>query len=243
MAERMRGENKMNNNGYGPFGQPMWTKEDYAEAEMEKMKFQLEHPEEYRKQQEERAKAREEAKKRIEAAKNLPQDYFDGWETYEVQKGDTPWGISVKLFGNGTRSSELQKNNMQQLPYGWSSIFVGMKLRVCKQEQKETPLGFDMICTGGPYGDCTCAYRLELKREYTIKEFVEEIVKKKPGEWGTIYHCKDLKKVYGTQLDTCDYSHGEITNYFSLIATGQQKIKEVIAHGGWTAMDYYIKTE
>lgn len=112
-----------------------------------------------------------------------------------------------------------------------------------QEEQTETPLGFDMICTGGPYGDCTCAYRLKLKREYTIKEFTEEIVKKKPGEWGTIYHCKDLKKVHGTQLDTCDYSHGEITNHFSLIATGKQKIKEVIAHGGWTAMDYYIKTE
>lgn len=112
-----------------------------------------------------------------------------------------------------------------------------------EEEQEEAPLGFDMICTGGPYGDCTCAYRLELKREYTIKEFVEEIVKKKPGEWGTIYHCKDLKEVYGAQLDTCDYSHGEITNHFSLIATGQQKIKEVIAHGGWTAMNYYIKTE
>ena len=42
----------------------------------------------------------------------------------------------------------------------------------------------DMICTGGPFGDCCSTYKVVLHHEYTAKEYVEEILKTKPGEWG-----------------------------------------------------------
>lgn len=124
----------MNNNGYGPFGQPIWTEEDYLQAEMERLRFRIEQPEEYKKRQEELEKASEEIKKRIEAAKNLPKDYFDGWKVYEVKKDDSLWNIAKKCLGSGTKYTEIIKNNDQQLPFRTNSVKTGTKLRLRKDE-------------------------------------------------------------------------------------------------------------
>lgn len=100
-----------------------------------------------------------------------------------------------------------------------------------------------MICTGGPYGDACCSYVVRLDREYTVQEFVEMVLEEKPGEWGTIRICKNLERIPENVLDVCDYKHGQITNSFSLLNTKKRKIEKVTAHGGWTGMDYFIKTK
>ena len=115
---------------YGAFGQPIWTEADYLQAELERIRFQTEHPEEYATQQEKKRKAEEAAQRRIEAAKNLPPDYFDGWELYEVKPGDSLWTIAKKYLGSGTKCSEIAENNDQQLPFKGYSIKPGMKLRI-----------------------------------------------------------------------------------------------------------------
>ena len=58
---------------YGAFEQPIWTEEDYLQAELERIRFQTEHPEEYAAQQEKKKKAEETAQRRIEAAKSCHQ--------------------------------------------------------------------------------------------------------------------------------------------------------------------------
>ena len=100
-----------------------------------------------------------------------------------------------------------------------------------------------MICTGGPYSDCTASYDVKLNKKFTVQEFVEMVLEEKPGEWGTVKVCKNLERIHENALDVCDYAHGKIKKYFSPIEMRERKIEKVIAHGGWTNMDYFIKAE
>ena len=98
-----------------------------------------------------------------------------------------------------------------------------------------------MICTGGPYGDSMCSYDVQLDREYTVKEFMEAVLKEKPKEWGELVVTTDFKYMYSKQQDTCEYTHGEIKKHFKKAETAGQTIAEVKAHGGWSSMNYFIK--
>lgn len=97
---------------------------------------------------------------------------------------------------------------------------------------------FDMICTGGPYGDCCCNYAVQFDRDYTVGEFVKEVLKEKPGEWGSF----EIAATSGRRgnVNTCEYKHGKVTKGFSGDVKGM-KIKEVTANGGWSLMHYYLK--
>ena len=101
----------------------------------------------------------------------------------------------------------------------------------------------DMICTSGPFGDCCSAYKVVLHHEYTVKEYVEEVLKTKQGEWGTfkIWQEEQSYKELSKELDCCDYKKGEKINDFKYSTTWNSKIEEVKAYGGWTYMDYFIK--
>lgn len=98
-----------------------------------------------------------------------------------------------------------------------------------------------MICTGGPYGDCCSSYDVELDHEYTVKEFVKEVLTQKPQEWGRVTLVSDFKYKYQHEEDTCQYKYGNIAERFSKEGTKERTILEVKAHGGWTAMDYFLK--
>lgn len=53
--------------------------------------------------------------------------------------------------------------------------------------------------------DCSAEYSVLLDKEYTIKEFVKEVLEKKEKEWGFITiknHC------------SCEYSHGTLISSF-----------------------------
>ncbi len=81
---------------------------------------------------EERRKRKEAAEiaREGEEAKNLPADYFDGWHTYTIQKGDcivsnrseTNYGRRIKGTFIYALEMEVVKNNDRQLPFKGHSI-------------------------------------------------------------------------------------------------------------------------
>lgn len=99
----------------------------------------------------------------------------------------------------------------------------------------------EMICTGGPFGDCCCNYNALLNHEYTVREFVEEVLKEKPDEWGSFVVTTDLKHIYNGSRGRCEYNKGNITKGFERAEIAEMKIKEVKANGGWSLMQYFIK--
>ena len=102
-------------------------------------------------------------------------------------------------------------------------------------------MAFKMKHTGGPYGDACSSYIVMLDREYTVQEFVEDVIKEKPEEWGDFKIATDLKYSHTTSIDMCVYKYGQIISSFRKPSTAKMKIKEVVAHGGYTNMDYCIK--
>lgn len=88
-------------------------------------------------------------------------------------------------------------------------------------------------------GDCTASYDVILDKEYTVMDFIFEIVRNNKGEWGSFHiqtgeHIFDGPKIeyrcgallYGIPGDLCF-----------------KKIKRVWSDGGWSAMDYFITLE
>ena len=102
---------------------------------------------------------------------------------------------------------------------------------------------FEMICTGGPFGDSCCIYDVRIEGKCTVREFVESVLKEKPGEWGTFEIVKDMKYISQSRVDDCEYKKGEITRNFRKAETAEKEIEEIKANGGWSLMTYFIKTK
>lgn len=124
----------------GPFGLILET-EDFLEEELRDLRLKMEHPEEWEEKERKRKEAAEIARRKVEEAKNLPADYFDGWHTYTIQKGDCIVSIAKKLIMAGELKGtlyalemEVVKNNDRQLPFKGHSIVPGMKLRIRRKE-------------------------------------------------------------------------------------------------------------
>lgn len=100
-----------------------------------------------------------------------------------------------------------------------------------------------MICTGGPYGDASSSYVVQLDKEYTVQEFVKMVLDEKPGEWGNFEITTDFHYTYTNRKDICEYKRGKIIADFREEKTKTMVVSEVIAHGGWTNMNYFIKVE
>lgn len=82
------------------------------------------------------------------------------------------------------------------------------------------------------FGDCTAGYRVDLDKEYTVSEFINEVLKEKPNEWGYF----EIKRF----MLKAEYRHGEIieSDFDENILSA--KILSVAATGGWSRMDYII---
>ena len=102
---------------------------------------------------------------------------------------------------------------------------------------------FEMICTGGPFGDSCCNYDVRIEGNCTVREFIESVLKEKPGEWGTFEIVKDMKYTLQSMTDDCEYKKGEITRNFKRKETEEKEIEEIMANGGWSLRTYYIKTK
>ncbi len=84
-------------------------------------------------------------------------------------------------------------------------------------------------------GDCTAGYDVGFSNEYTVREFIEEVLKTHPGEWG-YFELKNL----GVRTD---YKHGRLLKQHFADELLNSKIVKAYASGGWSRMDYYLTIE
>lgn len=89
-------------------------------------------------------------------------------------------------------------------------------------------------------GDCTCGYNIILDKEYTVREFIETVLKEKSDEWGYfgIYKYGSTNS-YGDP--NCQYSRGKLTTPPLPDEYLDEKIIQVTGDGGWTRMDYLFQ--
>lgn len=89
--------------------------------------------------------------------------------------------------------------------------------------------------TSRTFGDETAIYSVELSKEYTVKEFVDEVVSNK-SNWGRIGIASE-GAIFGNPM--CEYKWGKLlTELPSEIMT--DKVISAEAHGGWTMMDFKL---
>ena len=114
--------------------------------------------------------------------------------------------------------------------------------------EKKLKLTFEK--TGGPFGDSTSNYNVELSKTTTVGEFIDYIIRDysvSKNEWGSF-------KI-GTGYDTfgktfLDYNRGKVyipqnwrenmtaTEFYFDIR--DEEIDRITANGGWSCMDYTI---
>lgn len=96
---------------------------------------------------------------------------------------------------------------------------------------------FKPVCTGGPYGDCSSHYKVEIKQPCTVAQFVEFV--NQQGEWGKV-HINPIGWL-GNGLATYNYDTHikdkplEMPQHYL-----NRRIARIEAHGGWSNMDYYV---
>lgn len=83
--------------------------------------------------------------------------------------------------------------------------------------------------------DCTAGYKVQLKNQYTVKEFIEEVLKKHPGEWGDI----ELKNL-GARTK---YRYGTLVKQNFADQLLDSRIVKAYAVGGYSNMDYILTIE
>lgn len=60
---------------------------------------------------------------------------------------------------------------------------------------------------------------------------------------GTFEIVKDMQYTCQSGVDDCEYKKGEITKNFRRAETAEKEIEEIRANGGWSMMNYFIKTK
>lgn len=96
---------------------------------------------------------------------------------------------------------------------------------------------FRMILTRS-LTDMTDCYSVILDREYTVDEFIREVLVKNPNEWGTI-KITQLQVIFGFGNSSCSYKDGHLNSCMSKYYL-EQKIEKINANGGWGNMEYVI---
>lgn len=101
---------------------------------------------------------------------------------------------------------------------------------------------------GPERGDCTRPYRLSFKKEYTVKEFIYDVFRHHPDDWGYIgiedSDSDDIdNKIYGNPR--CEYYRGKLKDRYSkeFRSILDKKIVSGRADGGWCRMDYILTIE
>lgn len=91
---------------------------------------------------------------------------------------------------------------------------------------------FELRTAGPTAGDCTTPYYVDFYNECTVREFIDEVLKK--GEWGYV--------IIGSYYDgpRIEYKHDKIVSGVFSQDILNAKIKNATAHGGWTLMNYML---
>ena len=109
--------------------------------------------------------------------------------------------------------------------------------------EKGEKLKFRMICTGGPNGDCSYNYDVEIQGKCTVGQFVKSVLEEMPGEWGEFEIVTNLKYQYQNKMDGCEYSKGKIKKNFRNKGTEGLEVEKVAAHGGWSLTNFLVKVK
>ena len=84
-------------------------------------------------------------------------------------------------------------------------------------------------------GDCTAGYKVQFSKACTVREFIEEVLKRNSREWGE-FKLKNL----GVRTE---YREGRLVKQNFADALLGSKITKAYAAGGWGLMDYYLTIE
>lgn len=95
----------------------------------------------------------------------------------------------------------------------------------------------NFIENGKESGDCTRPYIVEGYKSHNVWDFVEEVIKERPKEYGEI-----VVLTKSTYLDypRIEYDYGKVVSGLDEKMKSME-IKSVNARGGWSLMYYYIK--
>ena len=90
------------------------------------------------------------------------------------------------------------------------------------------------IITSDAGGDQCYPFYVEYYKAETVGDFIQEVLKEFPDEWGTIRNEKyDI---------ICEYRYGKICYITSDEEILNQEIYYITSYGGWSVMDYRIVT-
>ena len=89
---------------------------------------------------------------------------------------------------------------------------------------------------GKTAGDDTTPYKITDYKAKTVGEFVEEVLTERPNEWGYI---SVNKHFYQSGNTSCEYADGLLKTELPKEVLDIE-IKEIMACGGWSRMDYTI---
>lgn len=97
---------------------------------------------------------------------------------------------------------------------------------------------FNLIQRAPAGGDCTAPYDVIFDKEYTIEEFVADVLSRR-DEWGSIF-IYDRSSKSGYKSCGRNYKYGELSMDLPKKLIGK-KVKFASAHGGWSLMNYDIE--
>lgn len=87
--------------------------------------------------------------------------------------------------------------------------------------------------------DCTCGYSVELDKEYTVREFVDTVLRERSNEWGNFY-IGDKSPIFNNP--EYRYRYGKLLKEIPVDIL-DMRIASVDASGGWTRMDYQMSLD
>lgn len=97
---------------------------------------------------------------------------------------------------------------------------------------------FKLICTHeqqSNYG--SSLYEVNLSKQYTVKEFIEEVLDKRKNEWGSFGIYSKDNPFRGNPI--CEYRGGRLISTFPDEILSSE-IESITADGSWTLMNYVI---
>jgi hypothetical protein len=144
-------------------------------------------------------------------------DYYGGKEYYNLYCCDL-----TKLYEMLKESGYINENE-----------------RKIVVDVEELVLDFETV--GGPFGDCTCSYKVTTNSECTVREVINKIITRN-GEYGTIrlLHGNRVKTPHSHRIE---YKYGQFVGDPEIILGDQQlnmNVVTIFANGGWSCMNYDI---
>lgn len=91
----------------------------------------------------------------------------------------------------------------------------------------------------GPTGsDCTALYHVDLNREYTVEQFIQDVISN-DHEWSCI-GIYDAKHIFGHPR--CEYRYGTLLTQIPPEYL-KRRVLSAQADGGWSLMNYTLTLE